>query len=279
MHRRLMTTTEPLATNGLLLKGRRVSRIVVDPRGILFDDTAWHRWLVPQLNRLGLPLEYQTFVERFATERWSDALAGRIDYWTALREYLQTLGCTSTQLAEVELAGKPRWQQLQQQNLRLFPGVQRAWSKLIAAGVPLAILANDLRTSSHVANQLSSVGIRSDWQPIYSSTDLGAALPHPLALQSILFRQQLAAGEVALLSDDAAARQSASSLGITTMALRWVHPIAADLVIDRLADLLTIFAPQLGQTPQLHSQSPLTAGRATIAISGGSVTGSLRRAA
>lgn len=231
-----------------------MTRVLVDPRGILFDDTAWHRWLVTQLNRVGLAVEYDSFCQRFLAGQWSEALAGRMDYWTALLAHLRDLGCSAAQLSEVEVAGRPRWEQHQQQSLRLFPGVQRAWAKLVAAGVSLAILVNDLRPAQQVAAQLTAAGIRADWQSIYSSQEVGAALPQRQALLAVMQREQRATGGMALLSDDDAARQSASSLGMTTIGLRWVRPIAADYIIDRLADL-----------PQVLSDS--AADRATIPFS------------
>ncbi|MFM8250656.1 MAG: HAD family hydrolase [Planctomycetota bacterium] len=248
------------------VRGDRVTRVLVDPRGILFDDTAWHRWLVIQLNRVGLAVEYESFCQRFLAGQWSEALAGRMDYWTALLSHLRDLGCSVAQISEVEVAGRPRWEQQQEQSLRLFPGVQRAWAKLVAAGVSLAILVNDLRPAQQVAAQLAAAGIRADWQPIYSSREVGAALPQRQALQAVLQREQRATDGIALLSDDAAARRSASALGMMTIGLRWVRPIAADYIIDRLADL-----------PQVLADS--AAGRATIPFSFASATGSAKAGA
>ncbi len=267
-----------------------MTRVLVDPRGILFDDTAWHRWLVIQLNRVGLAVDYEPFCERFLAGQWSEALAGRMDYWTALLAHLRDLGCSVAQLSEVEVAGRPRWERHQQQSLRLFPGVQRAWAKLVAAGVSLAILVNDLRPANQIAAQLTAAGIRADWQPIYSSQEVGAALPLQEALQAVVQRERRSASGIALLSDDAAARRSASSLGMSTIGLRWVQPIAADYIIDRLADLPQVLAntaadrstipfafPNAGSA-QLHAARVIASGIRASGASGASGS-TLRRAA
>ncbi|MCO6454302.1 MAG: hypothetical protein J5I93_03215 [Pirellulaceae bacterium] len=108
-------------------------------QNVLFDDTAWRRWLLRLLHHMGLHSPYDAFFRLWETECLEDSSQDAFDYWQALRGFLSSAGMTRGQIDEVEAAGRLRRERLNQQT-RPFPAVSGTLARLHEAGVRMVAL-------------------------------------------------------------------------------------------------------------------------------------------
>ena len=64
-----------------------VAAVWFDVCGVLYDDTAWRRWLLQLLSRMGLHTHYVSFYRVWDCEYRDDVAWGRLAYWDAMRSH------------------------------------------------------------------------------------------------------------------------------------------------------------------------------------------------
>ena len=152
--------------------------------------TAWRRWLLQLLTRMGMHSEYAAFFRTWDREYGDDAAWGSIPFWPALKTFLMSAGLSASQTEEVEAAGRAQFRQWEQQ-LRPYPYVRAALHQLALRGIHLGILASAPLTTDQVAACLSRFGLTDLFRSIHSARDLprGTAaierFPHALAAAGI----------------------------------------------------------------------------------------------
>ena len=138
--------------------------LLFDMSGVLYDDSAWNRWLLQLLRRMGLHTNYDAF--RVLCDHELGSAEGG-DYWAELKRFLSSVGLSQAQIDEVEAAGFARWQSLQLQ-IRPFPGVIRTLTLLSHLGMPKGIVAHSQGGGTRLRNQLREMGLDGQFQTVES---------------------------------------------------------------------------------------------------------------
>src|SRR5208283_5048170 len=81
-----------------------VSGLLLDAGNILYDDTAWRRWLLRLLMRLGLRTEYGPFFRVFDRDYLDAVFRGQRPFSDALDAFLIAAGLSAGQAEEVHHA-------------------------------------------------------------------------------------------------------------------------------------------------------------------------------
>ena len=73
---------------------------------MLFDASLWRRWFLQLLSRMGLHTHYRAFYCVWERDYLTDVHCGRQDQWTALRDYLRSVGLEVPHIDEI-IAARP----------------------------------------------------------------------------------------------------------------------------------------------------------------------------
>ena len=104
--------------------------ILIDLRGVLYDDTILSRWLFRLVSHMGSPLQYASFWETWQREYEQDVKCGQRDAVEAQRasSWFRTDG----QIDETITAGDSRRRQFEA-SIRPLPGIKAAVAQLDAS--------------------------------------------------------------------------------------------------------------------------------------------------
>lgn len=219
-----------------------LAALAIEPRGVLYDDTAWPRWLVQLLHRVGVQTEFHAFLKLLQRDHLIPVYEGHCDYWTALRRFLSEVGLSRGQMAEIEAAGKARWRQCEEE-IHLFPGVTQTLARLESRGVTLAILANSCCDSERLHERLERLGIDRYFRTMLVSRQLGRALPDPRTFDALLESLSCSPRDVGFVSDDSVQRAGAAQCRFVPIGIDSEPSDSHELVVDRFSDLALISPP------------------------------------
>lgn len=213
-----------------------VSTLVIDPRGVLYDESCWPRWLVQQLARMGLEADYPLFFRLLECEYLPAVYCGSGDFWTALRCCLSEMGLGPARIAELEMASLSRWRQSRQE-MRLLPGVHRVLARLINRGMNLVVATNACEPATALTEHLQRMGAPTHCLRVVTSQEVKQVLPAPATFHAMAEAIGFSPNDSAFLSDDAAAIEGASAAGLYTVSFEADPPPAANVLIRRLMEL------------------------------------------
>lgn len=219
-----------------------LSALVIEPRGVLYDDTVWPRWLVQLLHRVGVRTEFHAFLKLLQRDHLIPVYEGHCDYWTALRRFLSEVGLSRGQMAEVEAAGRTRWRQCEEE-IHLFPGVVPTLARLEARGIGLAILANSCCDCDRLHERLERLGVDRYFRAVLVSRQLGHALPDSRAYEAMLDTLSVAPHDIGFVSDDAVQRAGAAQCRLIPIGIDSEPADSREIMIGRFSDLASVSPP------------------------------------
>ena len=213
--------------------------LLFDMGGVLYDATAWRRWLLQLLARIGLQTHYQAFFRIWEREFLREVYIGQRDYWDAFRAFLQSMGLSPAQIDEVAAASHAR-QREQEHHVRPLPGVAPTLARLYAAGMPMGVLSNSHHTGAELWKKLDHMGLGGIFQWVLSSRELGHAKPSVHCYQNALASTGLAACGVVFIGHDPDELAGAAAAGMHTVAFNYDSHASADVCIDRFEQLMDV---------------------------------------
>jgi HAD superfamily hydrolase (TIGR01509 family) len=216
-----------------------VRGLVFDTGDVLYDATAWRRWLLKVLARLGLHTNYRSFFSIWDHDFLVDVYCGRREFWEAFRSFLLSAGLTRGQIEEVQVAGQAQLAEWQA-GLRPFPGVRSTLGRLAKCGVPMAAICDSEHSRATVEELLCRVGLAGALGEVVCSRDLAHSKPEPACYEAALEGLKLAAGEAAFVGHDAAELTAAARLGMPTIAFNHDPEARADVYLARFDELVEL---------------------------------------
>lgn len=219
-----------------------LAALVLDLDHVLYDASPWQRWLLQLLNRIGMHTHYQAFFCAFERDYLESVYCGQREYWDALRAYLLEAGVSRGRVEEVLAAGHGKHRELWR-DVRPFPGVCNTLSQLAARGVRLAVLSNAVSSGEEFETQFNHLGLRSRFEVVLSSRDLGVAKPTPEAYQAAIHALGLAPETIGFVGHSTLELAGAGLAGLTTFAINHAPDAQADIYLDRFEQLLQVAAP------------------------------------
>ncbi len=216
--------------------------LIFDMADVLYDATAWRRWLLQLLSRLGVQADYRTFYQAWDREYLVDVQCGRREFNEAFQAFLFASGLTRGQIDEIEAACRIRRAELER-DVRPFPCVPATLRQLTGDGLLLAVLTNAASPAADLQAKLDHWGLAGRFQAVWSSFDLRAAKPATICYQTTLESLKLSAKQVAYVGHDARALSGAAQVGLRTIAINHESGARADIFVASFGDLPTAIKP------------------------------------
>jgi FMN phosphatase YigB (HAD superfamily) len=218
--------------------------LLLDACNILYDDTAWRRWLLRLLRRLGLRTTCGCFFHVFQRDYLGDVYCGRRTFDEALAEYLRSVGLSCGQIDEVATAFVS-YRRSAENDVRPLTHVRRALGELRAADLALGVLCNTEQPGPVLRERLDRLFGEPLFAAVVSSRDLGRAMPDGACYAAALEAIGLPARHVAFVGHDAMELAGARAAGLATVAFNADSDAQADVQVYDLGELLDLAAPPL----------------------------------
>lgn len=231
--------------SSLVPLGCKIQGVVFEPCGVLYDDSAWRRWLWQLAARMGMSSHYTPFFRVWDCEFQESVWSGQQDLWMALGQFLRSAGMSRPDIDEVIASCRAKFRRFDQ-DTRAFPDVRRTVRKLHASGIEVAVIAHVRAGAINIPQRLEQVGLsklvtrvleRGDVLPAESTDWQQASLKtlpgHPTSW-AFVGRQQTGL-------------DLAHRLGLLTLAFNHDADTVADVYIEQFS--------QLGQLLHRHVSS------------------------
>ncbi len=216
---------------------RPVSGLLFDACDVLYDDTAWRRWLLRVLSRLGLHTNYRSFYHVWKHDFLDDVYRGRREFSEAFQAFLLSAGLSRAQVDEVQAACQARRSQWEA-TARPLPGVKSTLNRLRAAGVAMGVLSDSEHPATMLTERLERIGLGGLFKAVVSSIDLERTKPDPICYRTALRAMSLSAHEVAFVGHDTEELAGAANVGMPTVAVNYDPDAQADALIARFEELI-----------------------------------------
>jgi FMN phosphatase YigB (HAD superfamily) len=218
---------------------RTIRGLLLDPCKILYDDTAWRRWLLRLLARLGLRTEYGPFFGILDRDYLDAVYRGERPFNDALDAFLISAGLSAGQAEEVHHALDSYRRQSEASDRPLI-GVRETLARLRSSGVKLGVLCNGEHCGETVRRRLRELLGESPWAAVICSRDLGSAMPAAECYRAALEAMQLPAAEVAFIGHEARELRGAAGQGLATIAFNSDRDARADVYLQRFEELIEL---------------------------------------
>ncbi len=216
--------------------GCKIQGVVFEPCGVLYDDSAWRRWLWQLACRMGLSSHYAPFFRVWDCEFQEAVWSGQLDMWTALGRFLRSAGMSPPDIDEVIAASRAKFRRFNQ-DTRPFPDVRRTVRSLHASGIQIMVMPHHRLGATKIHERLDQIGIVKLVTRVLSHPDEAAptnliewqrgslaALPGPAGNWAFVGRQQ-------------AGLNLARRMGLLTVAINHDADAVADVYIEQFSEL------------------------------------------
>jgi FMN phosphatase YigB (HAD superfamily) len=215
--------------------------LLLDLCGVLYDDSAWRRWLYRLVGHMGLHTQYTPFFRLWRREYLEGVKQGRWEYWQALRSYLHSVGMTEGQIDEVEAAGRARREAFEV-DIHPLPGVIHTLTYLSERDIPMVLVCSGCLTGGAVQRRLTRLGLGNLFQATVAAADLCTQGADADCFQAAITTSGCHPQQLAYVGADGAALARAAELGLRTVAFNYDDDAVADLYLERFDGLPEIFA-------------------------------------
>ncbi len=216
--------------------------LIFDVEDILFEATAWYRWLARILARLEPPLSENDFARPWQNDFLPRVYRGEQAFFPAFAACLTACGLSAATVEEIVAAGRAE-RRRQNSTLRPLPGVRATLARLKAAEISLAVLANLDRTGSALASDLARLRLDGLFCCLITSQDMRACLPESGCYAQALNSLQVAAGEALFIGNNPCQLAGAQSAGLAVAALNAQQTVEGMTQLERFERLLDIALP------------------------------------
>lgn len=214
----------------------RPSALLFEFDNVLYDATAWERWLLRVLRQVIISGDVRSLLSIWEQQFRVDVHRGRCSFLDGFTAFLRSLGLTAAQVQEIEAASEPRRRQFCD-DIRPLPGVRKTLDELAGAGITLGVLADSASTGAALQSQLNQLGFGGLFSLVLSSVDLGAAKPDHLGFETALRQFGLPAARVGFVACRGEHLNAASRLGMPTIAFNCHGQASADVYLNRFDEL------------------------------------------
>ncbi len=206
---------------------------------VLYDTTAWWRWLAQRLSRLDMSVTLEMLYPKWRTEFLPDVREGKRDRWAALNELLTTIGLNRAQAIEVIASSKAPYRRMYG-DVHPLPGTVETLTRLANQRIRLVLLRQSRDSLDDLNRTLQQWGVRQDFDfvidgPPESNLDSQAEF-----FAGICRLLELPATSVAFVGRDESELSAASAIGFTTIDCEGNAGQHTDLSITRIASLIGI---------------------------------------
>lgn len=220
---------------------RRLRGAIFDVGDIVYDATAWRRWLADRLAQLGADIDYPRL-----KAGWEAALVpvylGEQDYWAAFAGYIGGLGEQGLDTKNLNLEGLA--DEARQKGAECsaahepFPGVAEGLKRLRAGGIAVAALSDTESPRARVEAKLTRFGLDGLFNAIVTSVDIRAVKPMPEAFSAALAALGLQTADCAFVAHDVDELQGSTEFGLYTIAFNYTPGAPADFHAEAFSEVV-----------------------------------------
>ncbi len=233
----------------------RIQGVVFEPCGVLYDDSAWRRWLWQLAARMGLCCQYTPFFRVWECEFQDAVWSGETDFWQALAAFLRSAGMSRPDIDEVIAASRGKFRRFEQ-DTRLFPDVQWTLHQLRAGGIELAAITHQRVGETKVGERLNQVGIEKLVTRVLSRQSAEPSTRLADWQQRSLEALPGAAAGWAFVGRRQAGLSLARQMGLLTVAFNHDADADAEVYIEQFSQLAQLLDQASGRD---HGYSPAKA--------------------
>jgi len=217
-----------------------IREVFLDLGGVLYDDSAWRRWLLHLVARMGLHTHYASFYRVWDCEFEPEVWSGRCGFWPALKRFLVAAGLTYGQAEEVEAGCRARFRDFEQNN-RPFPAVAETLECMLAAGRVVTVVSHAPLSVEEIKARLAELHL------LDCVTEVRGSEPGINGLDSFRsFRQCRPLPDAAVyVGRDPGPLATARQARLQTVAFNYDADVLADYYIEQFDELIGIL--DLGQ--------------------------------
>ncbi len=214
----------------------RPQAVLFEFDNILYDATAWQRWLSQALRRMQVAGDYDTFLARWEQTGQREIRSGRRLFSDAFSQFLRECGLSVGQASEIEAASQPRRKRFLAE-IRPLPQVRSTLDRLAEQGLTLGLLADSEFGAAEIEQQLKRLGLAACFSLVLSSAELGVTKADSDGYTAALQQLGLAAERVAFVGNHSDHLSAAARLGMSTIAFNYDDRATADIYLSRFDEL------------------------------------------
>ena len=214
--------------------------LIFDVGDILYDATAWRRWLAVELSQRGCAVTYPELVVAWEA-LLVDVYRGQANYWDRFRDLLSRFGLPLESHTDFEALARDKGQAVQVDRSPM-PNVPATLDGLRARGIQLAALSDTESGETGLRKLLKQLQLEARMDAVVSSFEIGHAKPEPEAYQHALNALKLNKDDCAFVGHDIDELEGAQAFGLTAIAYNYADQAPADVYIDDFSELLTAVA-------------------------------------
>ena len=224
--------------------GIPIRHVLLDLGGILYDDTAWRRWLFHLVAYVGLHTHYTSFFRVWDCEFQQDVWNGQCSFWQALKRFLIAAGLSPAQTQEIEAACRARFRQFEH-DVRPFPSVAETLEQILAAGCWVTVISHQPLSTQQISMRLTELGLSGHMSAVRCA---GADISCGTEVFRRLVRRCGTAQETAYVGRGATQLSAAHRSQLRTVAFNYEPDARADYYIeqfDQLPEVLNLSTREL----------------------------------
>jgi len=218
---------------------RPVKGLLFDAGDVLYDTTAWRRWLLHLLKRLGVYASYRSLFYIWDHDVLPDVYRGRREFREAFEAFLLSIGLSRGQVDEVVAACQAKRNQWEA-DTRPLPGVKSTLARLQAAGLALGVASDCELSAAELTKRLTRFGLGGLFATVVSSLDLGRTMPDPAPYLAALDDLKVQPNQAAFVGHDVQGLTGALTIGMQTIAFNHDPEAEADAFIARFTELIEL---------------------------------------
>jgi FMN phosphatase YigB (HAD superfamily) len=204
--------------------------------GVLYDGTAWRRWLLQLLSKRGLHTHYQVFFRLWDLEYAPRVQSGNWTFQEAIERMLVEAGMSATHINEIIPALRSKRKSLSTEE-RLLPGVCNTLKLLAASGYQLALSADSDCDHEKLGDKLTRLGLVSYFDFVVAAQERGRRRPLARLYASAISAMRLPKEQVVFVGHEAEHLSVAHSLGLQTVSVACPRADVANWHVQRVSEL------------------------------------------
>lgn len=217
---------------------KKVKLVLFDMGDIIYDATAWRKWLHGYLSQRGLfEGGYWDLADRWEGSWLQKIHKGEVEYKDGFERFLGELGLNERQKEELLAVNWVKKKELEAQ-IKPFEGVESGLKKLKEMGLTTGILSDTELGEKGVKDKLSNrLHLDGLFDHIVTSADIGARKPEPEAFNYVVHKTGIPFEEIVFVAHDYDELEGALALGIDTIAFNYRENVHAVFYIQEFKEL------------------------------------------
>ena len=220
-----------------------LSAVLFDAGDVLYDATAWRRWLAERLSASGVDVTYPLLVERWEAQL-VDVYTGRVGYWDRFRCLLSDFDIPDADLPKWEAAARAKGSEVQEVH-RAFDGTREMLEALRARGLRLGVLSDTQQPAEDVRRKLDGFGLDGLFDAVVTSIDIGHVKPEREAYQEAANAVGSPLARCAFVAHDVDELEGAQEAGMWAIAFNAASGVPCDAWAESPGDLVELVNSRL----------------------------------